>query len=335
VGKNLAVERVEDASLWDRFVSSSPQGTVFSTSTWLNAVSNARGGKPLIVGVWKNGRIVAGVTCVHIACGPFKKATSPVLTPYGGIIYRPDPGKRSSEAESFNMTCARHLIEYLSARSSTVFLIHAPGLKDIRPFTWAGWPETIKYTYIVDITDTDRLWNLLERRVRTVIRNAEASLELGGPIDVKHFTGLYERIYRDRGNPPPVRSTVVAALLDNILHTDMAEMRTVRDSKGRVISAMVLVYDARRVYSWISGSIPGENATGAFSLLFWDAVKRHSGIRQELDMIGANIPSIAFFKKGFGGTLTPYYVTEWYSSLFSRIVFKTYSRVKRIMRSKN
>lgn len=336
LAKELKVERVEDISLWDSFVSSSPQGTVFSTSRWLNAASVAQGGEPIIVGVWKDGKLAAGVSYVSIARGPFKKATTPVMTPYGGIIYRSAPGKRSSEAGSFNMTCAGHIIEYLSERYNHVFLVHAPGFQDLRPFTWAGWTDKVQYTYVMDITDTEKLWGLLERRVRTVIRNAESSLTLGGPIDTAQFAGLYERIYSDRRQPLPYSSEIVAAFVDEIIQSDMAEMRTVRDGDGNVISAMILVYpesssesDEGCVYSWISGSIPGENTAGAFSLLFWDAVKRHSGTHERLDMVGANISSIAFFKKGFAGTLTPYYVTEYYSSIISRLSFNAFTRAKR------
>jgi hypothetical protein len=327
--KKLTVKRIEDTSLWDDFVKTSPQGTVFSTSQWLNTVKSVQGGESGVVGVWKDDQLVAGVSCIHVSRGPFKKATSPVLTPYGGIIYRPDPGKRPSEAESFNMSCAEQLISYFSTRYHHVFLVHAPELKDIRPFTWAGWCEKVHYTYIMDITDIERLWDLIERKVRTVIRNAESSLELGGPVDKEHFTELYKRIYRDRGLNPPISPDMVSAMLQRIINTNLAEMRTVRDKYGQIISAMVLVYDAQCVYAWISGSIPGENASGAFSLLFWDAVKRHSGIRDRFDMVGANIPTISFFKKRFAGTLTPYYVTEKYSSPISRIIFKAYSKVKR------
>lgn len=137
--KKLTVKRIEDVSLWDKFVATSPQGTIFSTSRWLNAASSVQGGESLIVGVWKNDQLVAGVSCIHITQGPFKKATSPVMTPYGGILCRPDAGKRPSEAESFNMCCAEQLIRYLSTRYHHVFLVHAPELKDIRPFIWAAW----------------------------------------------------------------------------------------------------------------------------------------------------------------------------------------------------
>jgi len=332
LGKELAVRRVEDASLWDDFVASSPQGTVFSTSAWLRAAGGAQGGVPRMVGVYRGGELVAGAGFVHVARGFLAKATTPAVTPYGGFLYRPRRGKRGSEAESFNMNCAELLIDYLQKNYGNVFLVHAPGFRDVRPFTWSGWRESVRYTYIVDISDIDMVWDMLERRVRTVIRNAESSLELGDAIDPTGFTKLYEHIYRDRGWPFPYSPGAVESLVDEIMGTGRAEMRTVRDADGTVISSMVLVWDEKCVYSWISGSIPDRNASGAFSLLFWDAVKRHSGRRARLDMVGANIPSIAFFKKGFGGTLTPYYVTDYYSSGISRLLFTSYSFVKRRFR---
>jgi len=187
LGKELVVRKVEDASLWDDFVASSPQGTVFSSSAWLGAAGGVQGGAPRMVGVYKNGRLVAGVGFVHIARGFLAKATTPAVTPYGGFLYRPDPGKRGSEAESFNMKCSELLIEYLQKNYGNVFLVHGPGFRDVRPFTWAGWRESVRYTYVVDISDIDRVWDMLERRVRTVIRNAESSLELGGAVDTARF----------------------------------------------------------------------------------------------------------------------------------------------------
>jgi len=323
----MTVELIDDMSLWDGFVSESPQGTIFSTSQWLEAACAAQGGEPRCLAVMADGRLVAGATCVHIARGPLRKASTPVLTPYGGIVYRPDPGKRHSEAESFNMSCAEALDLYLTSRYHNVFLVHAPGFTDVRPLTWADWKEHVRYSYVMDITDVDSLWGLLERRVRTVIRNAESSLELGGPIDTGSFTELYERIYRDRGTRLPVGSEVVRRFVDNVMKLDKAEMRTVRNEHGDIVSSMILVRDERTVYAWLSGSVPGENSSGAFTLLFWDAVKRYTKECAKLDMVGANIASLAFFKKGFAGSLTPYYVTEYHRSKMTRLLFGAYSKL--------
>lgn len=333
MAKNLDIEAIDSPALWDAFNAQSPQGSVFTSAEWLAAAAAAQGGRPVFLGVMKDGVLSAGVPFLEIVKGPLKKATIPILTPFGGMLFSPDPGKRRSEAEYFNMECAGLLIEELERRYSYSFLVHSPSFDDMRPFTWRRWSEKVRYTYIIDISDTDAVWDMMERRVRTVIRNAESSLTLGGAIELDMFTVLYERIFGDRQKSLPVNSAVAGAMAGHVLKTGLGEMRTVTDSRGTILSAMILVPDAisNRVYAWISGSIPGENSSGAFSLLFWDAIRRYSGTYRHLDMVGANMESIAFFKKGFGGTLTPYYVTEHFSSLFARIAFGLYGRARKII----
>ena len=326
----MTVRPINDDALWDSFVSSSPQGTVFSTSAWIRAAAAIQGGEPRFLGVFEDDRLAGGVTFIELSRGPFKKMTTPVLTPYGGVVYRPVSGKRSTGEESFTTTCAEQLIGNLGGWYSYSCLVHAPGLIDIRPFTWAGWRGSVRYTYVVDLTDTGRVWDLMERRVRTVLRKAESTLGLGGAVDMEQFGGLYDRIYRDRGKKPPIPRNIVTAFVDTMMKTGLAEMRSVRDETGEIISVIVLVSGSGTVYAWISGSVPDKNSTGAFSLLFWDAIRRYSETSTRLDMVGANIPSVAFFKKGFGGELKPYYVTERYGSLLARAVFGAYGGMKRI-----
>jgi len=327
----MTVRRVENEAEWDAFVADSPQGTFFSTSLWVETVAAAQDAYPCILGVFEDDKLVAGLTCVEMKRGPFTKISTPLLTPYGGLIYRPVTGKRRSEAESFNHACADILLSSIAGLYSYAFLVHSPDFADIRPFTWAGWTEAVRYTYLLDLDNPGRIWDLMERRVRTVLRKAEATLELGGAIDPEQFGALYERIYLDRGRKPPISGTLVKTVLGSLMDAGAADMRTVRDSSGTVISSMVLVSDEHSVYAWISGSLPDRNPTGAFSLLFWDAVRRYSGACERLDMVGANIPSISFFKKGFGGQLRPYYVTERYGSLFSRVVFGLYGGLRKVL----
>jgi len=312
-------------------VSASPEGTVFSRPFWIRAAAEAQGGVPRFSGVFEEGRLAAGMSFVELERGPFKKASTPAATPYGGMLYRPNTQKRQSKAESYNIEFADALIAYLEKRYSHVFLVHAPGFLDLRPFTWAGWSSSVHYTYVLDLQDIDRLWDHIERRVWTVIRNAEASLERGGPVDTARFGELYEHIYRDRGMEPPTPTGLVTSLLDEIMQSGRAEMCSVREPGGDVISVMVFVFGAKTVYAWTSGSLPGENASGATSLLLWDAARRYAGSFSSLDLVGANIRSIAYFKKGFGGTLQPYYTSERYSSHMSEAAMKTYTKMKKLI----
>ena len=333
MARTLTIQKIEDESLWDDFVSESPQGSIFSRPVWITVAADVQGGKPCFLGVFDDTRLTAGLAFVELSHGPFSKMTTPVLTPYGGIMYRQATGKRDSEHKSYNMACADKLIAYITNRYNYAFLAHSPGLTDIRPFTWAGWNESVRYTYELDLSDTDKIWDLMERRVRTVIRNAESSLELTDGIGLEQFGSLYRRIYLDRKIKPPVDPGLVMVFLEKALDSGIAEIRTVVDKSGDILSSMALVSDEKTVYAWISGSLPEKNSAGAFTLLFWDAVKRYSDTHSTFDMVGANIPSIAFFKKGFGGTLKPYYVTERYSSLLIQIIFQAYGRLRKVVRT--
>jgi hypothetical protein len=328
----MEILKVEDASLWDAFTASSPQGGVFSTSGWVCSAARAHGGKPVFLGVFENGKPAAGVSFVELARGPLKKATTPVLTPYGGILYRPFTGKRESEAESFNHSCAELIIQYLKKEYSQVFLVNSPGFGDVRPFSWNGFDCTVRYTYILDITSPEKLWERLERRVRTVIRNAELSLSLGGAIPAGQFGDLYEHTYRDRETKPPVNRSMVVSMVEEVMSSGMGEMRTALSGDGKVAAAMIFLKDIRTVYAWVSGVIPALNNSGASSLLFWDAAQRHIGSHDFMDLVGANLETISFFKKGFGGVLTPYYTAGRYSSWLTRSTFTMYSRLNKAIR---
>ena len=327
--KKIKVKRIEDVSLWDEFVLNSTHGTVYSTSKWLNAGATAQGGNSVILGVWEENELIAGVSFVEIIRGPLKKATTPVLTPYGGFIYNSDPDKPHSDNESLHLLCAEKLISSLQKKYHHVFLVHSPGFFDIRPFSWQNWKESVRYTYLLDLTDTDKLMGNVRERVKRKIRKAERSIIYGGSINAGQTGEMYAKIFRDRDRETPVPPKMVASMVGELVKTGLVEINTAQEASGETVALQVLVLGKDTVYTWVYGTIPEKNYTGADSLLIWDAIKRYHKTHKMLDLVGANIPSIAFFKKGFGGVLTPYYVTENYSSMTSHAAFQAYSKIRK------
>lgn len=330
MSRKIEIEKIEDLSIWDDFISKSPQGNIFSTSSWIETVSTATGAVPVCLGVFENGKISAGVNFLDIRKGFLKKATTPVLTPYGGLIFSPAAGKRESESNFFNMECSEKLINYLSSHYNYVYLVNTPFMNDIRSFSWAGFTEKVRYSYIIDIDNAEKVWDIMERRVRTVIRNASSSLEIGGALSAGHFRELYESIYKNQGVKPPVNPSVVEKIIAKAGEREYFDMITAKEN-GKVVSAMILLSYGDKIYSWLSGSLPEKNSTGAFSLLFWHAVEKYQAQGKTLDMVGANIPSIAFYKKGFGGVLTPYYAVEKYSSFYAKYFMKFYTGFRKLL----
>ena len=153
------IGEVEDQKVWDGLVARSSEGTVFSTSGWLACAQVAAGGKARRLGCFKNGRLVGGCGFVEVSKGGLKKATTPLLTPYGGMLTVPPNSARPARMESDRNRIIAELISYLSADFHYIQLFHGTHLGDIRAFLWDGWTCRVLYTYLIDLSDLDQLWN--------------------------------------------------------------------------------------------------------------------------------------------------------------------------------
>ena len=77
-------------------------------------------------------------------------------------------------------------------------------------------------------------------------------------------------------------------------------------------ATVVFVHGFDTMYAWQAGADPAFNSSDALSLLYWEFFKQTR--YEKFDSVGANIPAIALFKRGFGGDLVPYFVVEGYKS---------------------
>lgn len=324
--ESITVGEVTDYKVWDDFVRNSPQGSIFSSSVWLKASSASYGGRPVFLGVKEQGVLIAGVSYVEISRGPLKRATTPILTPYGGLLYSGNPG---SDNDSLKMICTESLIRRLQHKYDHVFLVHAPGLEDIRPFIWQRWEEKVKYTYRLDLGDTDSIWNKFRKSTQKHLRRAEESLKIEDTSDIDRIGLLYRKALSERGKTRTPETMSIKMV--NLLIESGFACAAIAIDNGSDAALLVRVMDNNSVYAWVGGTIPDKSHLYADSLLIWDIIKRYSGVVKRLDLMGANISSVAWFKKGFGGALTPYYVTECYASKTVRTAFNLYSGIRKLI----
>jgi hypothetical protein len=327
------VQQVEDSALWDALVQEADGGTVFSTSAWMTAVGRALGEKVVFYGCYKNGHLIAGCPVLLKGKGRFARAATPILTPYGGFLYARVGAKRWAKVEAEQSRAATLLIERLEKEAAYFALAHHPDIHDIRWFLWRGWHVRVNYTYHIDIADLHLLWDRFENRTKTVIRKAEREgFYVGsGEEDLEQFMVLYERIYRKQGIPPPVPVDVVRRCVETITDTGLSRMYTAMTPSGEVVSAVVFILGEEALYAWISGADPAFNESGATSLLYWRVFEEMSARYTTFDFVGANKPSIAKFKRGFGGELVPYYVTERYAPGVRGWVIRLGKRLRRLL----
>ena len=330
MGKEIKTRIITDASTWDEFVQSAG-GPVFSRYAWLDAVAPIQGGKAVRIGSWYEGRIAAGAAFIEISRGGLRKAVSPILTPYCGFLYGDERDDGSGDTSSVQQLCAEQLIRFLENRYHYTMLAHDPGFSDIRPFSWKGWTTGVRYTYLLDISNPDAVWEKCRPRARRQVARAEKLFSVGTGCDPKVIGDIHEQTFRAKGEHLPVTGAQVAAWVKALNGNGLMEVRTALDQNGIVAGVQVNVLGPDTVYTVVYGTGSAYRDLGVDALLLWDAVKHYSRTRRYLDLVGANMPSIAFFKRGFGGDLKPYYVTERYSSTLAQLALNAYSTAKKLL----
>jgi hypothetical protein len=310
---------IDDDSAWDALVRQGVGGTVFATSAWLGCAQEALQAPVRRWGCVRNGRLVAGVSGVESCRAGCRRLFTPELTPHGGFQCLCPAAAAPGRAEAEQHRTAGLLCEYLEGRYAHVHLTHAPALTDMRPFAWAGHQVRVRYTYRIPLTSPEDLWQRLERRTRTVVRKAASSgWQIRPAPDLELFADLYARVYQRQGQRQPVPVDAVKRFVRQALGAGLAQAVAVVSPADQTAAVVVFVADADQLYAWVAGADPVHNASGALSLLYCRVLE--TATARTFDFVGANLPSIAMFKRGFGGNLTPYYTSERFASRALRLL---------------
>lgn len=300
------------AEAWDSIVSNSRSGTVFHTRDWLDVSIQV---KPRIEGVplmhsalrtfvlVENGEPVGVFAGMEYDTFGFRTLISPAprrLTPYGGLVVQK---KREEIVPHLWRTLFPALLkEYV------VTLITGPPTADR-----IGSPhhEVARKTLALDLTQpANILWSRVRKGRRYDIKKAER----GGVSVVEGTTESHVAAYYDLlKNTLQRKEFSVLPPLD--FYIDV--FRILRSNRARLLLAMhrdsivagaFLLNDERHLYYWSGASNEDGLALGANSMIQWKAILwGKENALQEYDMTGANIPSVAFFKAGFGAEYRQYY----------------------------
>lgn len=324
------VRRIDDTEEWDAFVRGAVHSTVFSTSAWLRAAQQAMGGEVLLYGCYKNHNLIGGCSGLSVRRGILSKVTTPLITPHGGMLYAPIPAKRRAKLEAEYAEATARMADRLASEFSYIQLSHAPTLMDIRTFIWRDWAVRTRYTYVMELTDLARLWDQFETRTWTVIRKAErAGFRVRREEDLDLFKTQYRMMVQARGITSALSLEATTAFYKAVQDAGLSETFLAESAEGIPACMVVFVRGFDTLYAWISGADPQFDQSGALSLLYWRVFQEMASEFPRFDFVGANLPSIAKFKRGFGGELVGYFVTEKYASPWIKYLAKARIGLKR------
>lgn len=319
--RKYKITRVEDNNLWDGFVNSSPQGTIFSLSHYLElAVDNyerywifkgnqIKGGLSLVLNDSKN-------TCVLDE-----------LVIHNGLMFAEDSSQKITKAvlERFDIT--EYVIDYLVDKYDSIAMALSPQFQDLRPFKWHNYHSKnlndrfeldLRYTSYLDISSLKDikdgqntklfhgLQTLRQRNIREALEDGANSHE---EADSARLIEYYEELMLGQGeNPEEHKLLRMRNLMDNLIKGNKATLIVSKNKLNEPIYAAISCWDIKRAYYLFGAPAPNAKERYKGTICFWESF--HSLVRNGIsviDMEGVNSPQRGWFKLSFGGDLRPYY----------------------------
>ncbi len=227
---------------WDQFVDQSDQGTIFHTSKWIATVAHFLNLHYVIIGVFDNSDLTGGCFFyINEIFHVYKRGMTDVrLSPYGGIVFSPRKSKdiRADETKKYQIISL--ILE--KVRELNLFSIHltnSPGLPDVRPFTWQGWKERVRYTYVLSLEGD--IFSQVSHSVRQSIRK---SRNFGMTVKKEYNPELYWQLtkstWEKQDMKVPYQKELLFALMEILHHTNRGEMWIAETSSGEAVCGCVL-----------------------------------------------------------------------------------------------
>ena len=295
------------ASPYDELVATSPQGSVFCTSWWLDAVAPGR---------WRaheleeNGRVVAAwPTVVRTTRVGDIHAGAP-LTPFLGPLFQRGEGARRRSREL-------KLVESLLERIGRYAHLEArcnPAFDYWTPLRWHGFTQTTNYTWrLPDLSDLDAVFAGFRENIRGHVRAAEKNGMVVADGSLDDLLDLHRRRF---ARDPQGIARIDAAAAER----DARTILIARDAGGNARAGGYFVHDARFT-TYLLAATDAE-VRGAAAAVLWEAIKRAAARGTAFDFEGSMLRHVESFVRSFGGVPTPY-----------SIVWRTSSRPVRAARA--
>ena len=296
-----------------KFIKESPQGTIFSTPEWLEAVAP---------GNWEYLKIQSDHSieiCMPIVLSNkmgFKFCNMPPFTQSLGIILPKQQGKYAKML-SRETNSMLNLISLIPKNSYFRQRFH-PSLTNWLPFYWNQYSQSTKYTYIIeDLTNIEDVWRGIRTKKHQEIRKAENKLKIHETRDFDTLKFCIESTYA-RQNKKGFNFKILENIFIACDKLNCSKIFIAKNNLGDIAGSVFIVWDKKSAYYLAGGSPVNLRNSGAIPLLLWHSIKFASKITKQFNFEGSMIKPIEYFFRAFGGKQTPYLeITKINSNIIS------------------
>jgi hypothetical protein len=275
---------------------------IFQQPWWLDAVAPGRWGE---VTCEHGGRIIARLPYVVRGGRGLRMLTQSSLTHTLGPWVEPSSAKPSRALAREHELLAELEAALPPARAFSQQF--SPLMLNALPFHWAGYRLEVRYTSrLQDLSSSDALWAGLRDNVRREIRKARKRVEFVDDLGVDQFHHVMSMTYARQQIATPHSLAQLERLEDACARRGAGAMLFARDDAGQVHAVAWTVWDQHCAYYLLAGADPRLRASGASSLLMWEAITRSGAVTDVFDFHGSMLQPVERFFRAFGGRQTPY-----------------------------
>lgn len=233
----------------------------------------------------------------------------------GPVVMPRSPKRR--KREELNRTFIETVLQAIGADETlTLFgTVLSTAHTDPRPYMWAGFDVKPRFTYCLDLqnTDEDEILSNFTRDLRSEIRkfrDVSIDVTIGGPEHaIRVYDDYRERFAEQGANFPTPREYTrdLVATLD-----DRARVYTAESPDGTFLGGITILYSNTTAYFWQGGMRANYQGLSVNSLLHWRIIQdilSDSALDpiERYDLGRAAVERLGRYKSKFGPDLVPYY----------------------------
>lgn len=294
---------------WAQLEREAVQSTPFHTQEWLTILEHTYHAKILRLGFFEGEQLIGGLPVLVMRKFIYQVAGSPLdgtVTPYQGPICL-DPLNYEKLFKSFWDYAEYSKWDFVQMTPFPRAEVEACQ-SNSRYFRWEA-----RQTICLNTRPGEaELLRAMNRKCRNEVRQAVVRGAVVEEVDasqrqwIETYYQMSVEMYRRQRRPPAISKRFfenVSAILGA-----SGKMRVLfAKYESQVVAAAIFLIHRNVLYAWDAVSARAYSHLRANNLIYWTIIRSAHAIGLEtFDMLGANIPTVARFKEGFGGSLVAY-----------------------------
>ncbi len=289
---------------------------IFMQNGWLDAVITEGSSWQVVLSKDKKGQIIGALTFQMKQKWGLTILSESPLSPFCGIWLKKMETSKQHEQYHIVKKILAELIQQLPSFHFANFRFSTT-LTDWQPFFWAGFHQTTRYTYHLDLKKTDNLFSNFKHHTQRNIRKAEQHFHITHSDDLDKFLVINNLTFERQNLKSPIPYSIWQNVDAFLKKNNLRKLYFASNTEGGIEAVIYIVFDKKTAYYLAGGTTDMGRKQGATYLLLAQAIQdaKEKGL-DIFDFEGSMLKGVESFFRGFNPTLTPYFKVWKYRNRF-------------------